>query len=154
MKKLLIITSFFITSVSLASNAINIEFKSVNGKIYHTKSLHNNIEKNDGFRPGKPKVLLIETLNCANPSFIEQHRQLESIGHQNEEYELMFVSACLDKQYKHGYSISVKSANRLNSDKKAFRVRILDAEGRVMHKSLKPISANTLADWIADMDVR
>ena len=143
-----------ISSVTLASNTINIEFNSINGKIYHTKSLHKDIEKNDGFRPGKPKVILIETLNCDSPSFIEQHKRLESIGHQNEEYELMFVSACLDRRYKHGYSISVKAASRLNSEKKRFRVRILDSAGRVMHKSLKPISSNTLADWIADMDVR
>lgn len=133
--KLITLAAFlFIAPDLYAAEVLDIEFKDSGGKLYHTTTLTKDVTLQYGqaFADIDMKVLLIQTPALSDKQYQVQNTNLDALGHETEELQVIFITACAQQEYLHGYHTSVETAKRLSSAKHSFRVRLLNSKGVVL----------------------
>lgn len=137
-------------SVAVASTVVDVEFIASGGAKYRTSKLVSSLEANYGENYTNAKVLLIETASLGSESYTAQSKALNALGHESEEYRVLFVVACPDAEYKDGYHTSRETAQKLMANMTTFRVRLLNQDGFVLKESTKPVLGTELMSWLAE----
>jgi hypothetical protein len=130
------------------AEAVDIEFQSSGSKKYHTTSLSDDLRRHYGIESTDEKVLLVETPYLSSPQYEAQRDQLSIFGHKAEEYQIMFVVACQNEEYKHGYHTTIADARKLSNGQSLFRVRLMDSKGVVLNESNQPVLEKVLVEWL------
>ena len=108
---------FVISPGSSLAETIDIEFQSSNNKKYRTTSLLEDLKRHYGIEFSVENVLLIETPYLSSPRYITQNDQPGKLGHKAEEYQVLVVVACQNRESKHGYHTSIEGAKKLANGK-------------------------------------
>ena len=150
MKLITLAALLFIAPVLYAAEVLDIEFKDSGGTLYHTTTLTKDITSQYGqaFADIDMKVLLIQTPTLSDEKYRIQNTNLDALGHETEELQVIFITSCTQQEYLYGYHTSVETAKRLSSAKHPFRVRLLNSKGVVLKDSSSPVSTNELRRWL------
>lgn len=149
MKKLILLLAILFSPVPKASDIVDVEFSDSRGVSYRTTTLISDLESEYGLELNGAKILLIETPSLEEPSYKLQNKELGSLGHKAEEFQVLYVIACPKEKYQHGYHTSIETAEKLLGANPRFRVRHLNAEGIVVNESLVPVLGETLEQWLS-----
>lgn len=132
-----------------AEQVVYVKFSRDDKTFISTTRLAEDLEKEFKFKPKSPKVLLIETPSLKNEDYKKQTVYLHGFGKQAQKYELLYVIACPEKTYGHGYHTSVEDAKGLSTDGEAvFRVRLLNSKGLLLNQSTQPVASDELKKWL------
>lgn len=148
MNKVVFIFAILWSSFAYSDSIIDIEFKSSGNKIYRTTTLESDIQKNDGFAVNKPRVLLVEVEALNSEKLRRQNNALNDLGHDVENYKLIYVISCKNEEYSDGYHTAKEVASALAGSNDMFRVRLLGAEGVILNQSSQVVSAKEIRRWL------
>lgn len=138
-------------SAVYAAEVLDVEFKDTSDRqLYHTTTLSRDLILWYGREVANVnvKVLLIETPILSDKRYKMQNNSLNRLGHEVEEFQVMFVTACTEEEYHDGYHTTREAAIRLSSNKGSFRVRLLNSTGRVLKDKSEPVSTIELRRWL------
>ncbi len=105
MKILTLVVLLFIAPVLYAAEVLDIEFKDNRGKLYHTRTLSKDMALHYGqaFADVDMRVLLIQTTSLSDEKYQTQNSYLDALGHEVEEFAVIFVTAYTQQEDVHGY---------------------------------------------------
>ncbi len=150
MKILTLAILLFIVPIVYAAPVLDIEFKDNRGKLYHTTTLSKDMALHYGqaFATVDMQVLLIQTTSLSDEKYQTQNSYIDSLGHEVEEFAVIFITACTQQEDAHGYHTSIATAKKLSSEKSPFRVRLLNSKGVVLRDSSSPVTTTELRRWL------
>ena len=151
MRLLLALISIAVCNLSLASETLDFEFSATLDNHLRSISLSADIERDYGFKLTNPRLLLIETKSLSTLEYIEQRKVLDELGHDAENYQLLYVVSNIEERLSHRYSTSIEVAKKMNPGK-VFRIRLLSSIGKILNESSKPISITKLKSWLEPND--
>lgn len=151
MKKSLLIIIFLLYSGFVNAEVLDFEFMDNSGRTFRTTMLLAQLEQKYSYRYENVSILLIETPSPIDQDYSKQNQILDSMDHgEAEELQLMYVISCWTEEYKHGYHTSIKTAKSLAGTNKAFRVILIDVNGKVYFRNSSPISLEILRKVIKE----
>ena len=131
-------------SAAMAADMVDVPFFDAAGNKYLSADLRSRY----GLNLEKARVLLVETPSLASPEYQTQAKAFDSLGHEIEELQVLFVVACPSEEYKDGYHTSSDVARALAPGQTTFRVRLLNPTGMVLKESSRPLSVKKLRLWL------
>ena len=137
MRQIIIFSLLTILTISSFSQTLNFEFFNSNGKEFNTKILNEQLEKEYGTR-FEEKIILLETPCLKDSIYIQQNKILNDID--AESLQLIFITACAEKEYKGGYHTSIEKAKEIMGENHKFRIRILESGGKILFESYETLS--------------
>jgi len=140
MKKLI----FFLILISpsfIFAQILDFNFFDSNGHSYQSKNYNSQLEKEFNSKYNL-KMILLETPDLQDSLFQKQFKILNSL--KAEELNLIYVSACLNKEDKDGYHTSIITAKTLMKSRPGFRIRILNTNGKVLKESRNILASDTI----------
>ncbi len=150
MKILTLVVLLFISPVLYAAEVLDIEFKDNRGKLYHTSTLSKDMALHYGqaFADVDMQVLFIQTASLSDEKYQTQNSYLNALGHEVEEFAVIFVTACTQQEDVHGYYTSIETAKKMSSERRPFRIRLLNSKGVVLRDSSSPVKTPELRRWL------
>ena len=148
MKFVWLLVLLVISPCKVLADIVDIEFHTRSNTTYRTTNLSADLKKNYGIKFDGEKVLLIETPHLSSPQYKVQREQLNRLGHNTEEYQVMFVVACQNEESEGGYYTTIEEARKLANGISVFRVRLLDSKGVVVNESAHPVLVGKLIEWL------
>ncbi len=110
----------FLWPKTALAETIDLHFQSSNNSEYRTTSLQADLKRHYGIESPGARVLLIETPYLSSPLYKVQNKHLNGLGHRAEEYGIIFVVACQNEVYSHGYHTTVEEALKLADHQSVF----------------------------------
>ena len=151
MKKSLLITIFLLYSGFVNAEVMDFVFVDSSGRVLRTTKLLQQLEKRHNYRYENISVLLIQTPSLNDKNYRKQNEILDSMYHgEAVKLQLLYVISCWTEEYKHGYHTSIKTAESLAGTHKAFKITLIDENGKIFFRSSNPISAEMLRKVIKD----
>ena len=149
MKSILIAIMLFFVSSAASAEVLDIEFfDGGNDHSYRTVTLSADLKLHYGNSFEGARVLLIEVPSLNSKDYLAQDRGLEDLGHETEDFRVLFVIACTQEEYKSGYHTTREVALKLAAGMTQFRVRLLDSSGNVLKVAHRPLSVDELRQWL------
>lgn len=148
MKSILIAIMLFFVSSAASAEVVDIEFFDSGNDQYRTVTLSADLKLHYGNSFEGMRVLLIEVPSLNSKDYLAQDRALEDLGHETEDFRVLFVIACTQEEYKSGYHTTREVALKLAAGMTQFRARLLDSSGNVIRVEHRPLSGNELRQWL------
>ena len=140
MKRLLFLL-IFISPSFLFAQILDFNFCDSQGHSYQSKNFNAQIKKEYNSEYNL-KLILVETPDLKDSLFKKQFEILNSMD--AEELNLIYVSASFNNEDKDGYHTSINTARTLMNSKPGFRIRILNANGKVIKESKDILQSDSL----------
>jgi len=150
LNRVIFLAALMLSSLAHSSPGIDIEFQSSGNQVYRTTTLESDIKKYYGFKVSDPRVLLVVVESLNSPELIEQNNAIDGLGHDVEQYKLIYVISCKNETYEHGYHTSKEVASSLASAEEVFKVILLGSSGKVLKQSNQPVSSKELRKWLGE----
>ena len=132
MRQIITNSLILIFSISSFAQILNFDFFNSKGKQYSIMTLNEQLEKEYNAEFDE-KIILLETVSLTDSIYKSQKRLLDVLN--ADSLQLIYITACLTKEYKDGYHTTIEKAKELMEENPNYRIRIIGSQANVLFES-------------------